>query len=278
MSSKVSDKLQQKILIVVREVGKHQVLMWGKPVNTLAKDDLSPVTEVDLYSHKVLSDFFHKQTPETPILSEESSQLKNFRIRDVESFWCIDPLDGTRDFIEGSPHFAINIAYFFRGQVEWGLIYHPISGEFLISDRANNRVYLISKNNLTSEIQTPLHCDAINTVLTSARVAMNSNRKEQIKKFAPHLADAATILSISSSFKFFLLVKKEAQAYVRKAPCMIWDIAPGFIAADIAMMKTINLHTLAPFTWPENALEPMPPFAILATPKPTPDEDPLHDI
>jgi 3'(2'), 5'-bisphosphate nucleotidase len=262
----VNDEWAQKILHTVKAVGAHQVKEQSQTLVSSDKADLSPVTEVDLYSHRKITDMLFGLDPQITILSEECTALDDFNIFEKEYFWCVDPLDGTRDYLEQSPHFAINIALFFKGKVQWGLIYHPHSQEFLISDRSQNLVYLIDANGEQRKINSPVFCDEVKTVLTSARVAMNAQRHEQITAYAPHLARDAKVLPVSSSFKFFLLIKQEAEAYVRKAPCMIWDIAPGFIAAELCGMSIYNLNTGLAFEWPAQALDYMPPFGIITGP------------
>jgi 3'(2'), 5'-bisphosphate nucleotidase len=262
MSTEFQARLARELTGCLREVGRYQMQQRGRALAVKDKADTSPVTEVDLHSHRLIKAALLDLDPHTPILSEESSQLTDFTIATRERFWCIDPLDGTRDYIEGTDHFAINVALFVRGQVEWSMIYHPASEEFLVADRAAQRVYFVGMEDRERDVPLPLHAPHIRAVLTSARVSMNNQRKEQIRSFAQHLADDARIVPISSSYKFFLLLKNEAQAYVRKAPCMIWDIAPGFLAAELAGMHIVDLKNLMAFAWPTRALDVIPSFAI----------------
>ncbi|HVJ64070.1 MAG TPA: inositol monophosphatase family protein [Bdellovibrionota bacterium] len=262
MSTDLQDRLERELTQCLRDVGRYQMQQRGRALAVSDKADTSPVTEVDLYSHRLIKAALLDLEPHTPILSEESSQLTDFTIANCERFWCIDPLDGTRDYIEGTDHFAINVALFVQGQVEWAMIYHPASEEFLVADRATHRVYFVGADGHKNPVTLPLQSPHIRAVLTSARVSMNDQRKEQIRSFAQHLADDARIVPISSSYKFFLLLKNEAQAYVRKAPCMIWDIAPGFLAAELAGMHIVDLKNLMSFTWPMRALDVIPSFAI----------------
>ena len=75
------------------------------------KDDNTPITHADKASHEFLVNTLEEITPNIPILSEESSHIP-FSVRQSWSeYWLIDPLDGTRDFIDGSPDFCISIAF-----------------------------------------------------------------------------------------------------------------------------------------------------------------------
>lgn len=263
----VSSHLQNKLVALVNELGRYQMQMRSSSYKTKDKKDFSPVTEIDIYCHKKIKDFLQNETPNIFLLSEESTHKSSFLIKNMDLFWCVDPLDGTRDYIEKSDHFAINIALFAKGQVQWGLIHHPASGETLIANRATSQVFFINPENSPRIVESPITSFQIDTVITSARVSMDIEKREQIKVFAEHLSDDAQIMPISSSFKFFLLIKQVAQAYVRKAPCMNWDIAPGFLAAELAGLKIIDLHSGNAFHWPESSLETISAFAIF-TPKP----------
>lgn len=260
------DEFLAKCLQVVREVGEFQMRMRGTKFSTQLKDDESPVTEIDRHSHKILKAFLLAATPGIDTLSEESSRKEDFVISEKPCFWCIDPLDGTRDYISSSVHFAINIALFENGQVTWGLIHHPASQETLISDRRQRRVYFLNARDLVTEVDLPMRVPYVKKILTSARIGLTPDRINQLQAFIPHLDAAPSLMPISSSYKFFLLLKGNAQAYIRKAPCMHWDVAPGFLAAELAGLNICHLNSLAPFNWPERSLDALGPFGIYAPP------------
>ena len=83
------------------------------------------VTRVDREAEAVISRILLKEFPRHQILGEESGYSR----RKSKYLWVIDPLDGTTNFIQGIPHFAISMALMANGKVIFGLIYNPLSEE-----------------------------------------------------------------------------------------------------------------------------------------------------
>ena len=89
------------------------------------KNDHSPLTKADLASHFIITRALKNLTPKIPILSEEGDKLE----ADVNSFWCVDPLDGTKEFIKGNGEFTVNIALIKNHQPVLGVIHIPVANE-----------------------------------------------------------------------------------------------------------------------------------------------------
>lgn len=88
------------------------------------------VTEVDQRVEREIIDIIHKSYPNHAILAEESGESG-----DDETVWIIDPLDGTRNFIHGFPHFAISIAVMQKNRLEHAVIYDPLRQELFTASR-----------------------------------------------------------------------------------------------------------------------------------------------
>lgn len=88
------------------------------------------VTEVDIRSEQIIIETIHKAYPDHAILAEESGQQG-----ENDTVWIIDPLDGTRNFVHGFPHFAVSIAVQLKGRIEHGVIYDPIRQELFSASR-----------------------------------------------------------------------------------------------------------------------------------------------
>jgi myo-inositol-1(or 4)-monophosphatase len=89
------------------------------------------VTEVDMMAEKEIIQILQSTYPDHAIIAEESGQTAQTN----ESVWIIDPLDGTTNFIHGFPHYAVSIAYQYRGKIEHGVIYDPIRDELFSASR-----------------------------------------------------------------------------------------------------------------------------------------------
>lgn len=106
------------------------------------------VTQVDRLSEETIITQIKKSYPDHAIFAEESGYMKGFN---EDYCWVIDPLDGTRNFMHGVPHFAISIAVMKKGAVELGLVYDPIRQELFTATRGqgaylNSRRMRISAN------------------------------------------------------------------------------------------------------------------------------------
>ena len=87
------------VITIAKKAGETIMHIYQKDFSVEVKEDQSPLTEADLASHHLICDELNKFYPEIPILSEESAN--NFTLADENAcFWCVDPLDGTKEFIK----------------------------------------------------------------------------------------------------------------------------------------------------------------------------------
>ena len=94
--------------------------------NFSIKSDNTPVTQADKASNELIINTLKKITPNIPILSEESSNIPFSIRKSRHEYWLIDPLDGTREFIDGTPDFCIGIALLRNHYADFALIYQPL--------------------------------------------------------------------------------------------------------------------------------------------------------
>ena len=90
------------------------------------KDDKSPLTEADLFAHEMIQERLTQITPQLPILSEESGDISFEERATWETYWLVDPLDGTREFINKRDDFTVNIALIHRHRSVLGVVYVPV--------------------------------------------------------------------------------------------------------------------------------------------------------
>ena len=103
--------------------GKKSVEMRNEGLITEYKEDNTPVTNGDIEVNKILSDKLTKTTPNIPLVSEEST--KNKTNNNLTTFWLIDPIDGTYDYVNNKDEFTINAALIVNKLPTIGLIYAP---------------------------------------------------------------------------------------------------------------------------------------------------------
>lgn len=110
-------------------------------------------TDIDERAEQAIVQVIQKAYPNHGILCEESGLLNS-----DDSQWIIDPLDGTRNFIHGFPHFAVSIAFLHKNRIEHGVIYDPVRQELFTASRGRGaqlngtRIRVSSKKNLTDSL------------------------------------------------------------------------------------------------------------------------------
>ena len=122
----------QKVCLLARAAGQcimvvYETLASQQGVGT-SKPDGSPVTEADIAAHQVISAGLQALSPDIPVVSEEDSDSHPFR-QMSGTFWLVDPLDGTKEFISKTGDFTVNIALIIDSEPVWGVVYAPAVDE-----------------------------------------------------------------------------------------------------------------------------------------------------
>jgi len=216
---KISEQAGQAILSIYQQ----------EDVEIQTKSDQSPLTKADLTSHNIIASALKKLTPEIPILSEEGGKLEG----DIDTFWCIDPLDGTKEFIKKNGEFTVNIALIENHQPVLGVIHIPVANKTFMALQGegafkiqNNQTQAMIKQ--TGESHSPF-------IFAVSRSHLNEKTKTFI-----NFHQARTIPA-GSSLKLTLLAEGKADAYPRFGPTSLWDMAAGH-----AILKETGgeIHTL----------------------------------
>ena len=193
------------------------------------KEDWSPLTKADLASNKFIINSLFDLDLDIPTLSEES--LVNWDIRkNWTKYWLVDPLDGTKEFINQNGEFTVNIALIDNNEPVIGVIYAP----------ALSTLYYASKNNGAYK----LFCDQKIISLSNSTKVQTSNKKssERLKVFKSrshsneefenwvkkNIGDCE-LIEKGSSIKLCKLAEGKADLYPRFGSTSEWDIAAGHI-------------------------------------------------
>lgn len=131
----------EAVIAATREVGDMAMARWrgeGKAVNVWHKSHDNPVSDVDLAVDARLKAVLGAMVPEAGWLSEETAD--NASRLSCRAMWCVDPIDGTRDFIRGRPGWAVSVALVVDGAVELGVLYAPALDELWVAQRGQGAV------------------------------------------------------------------------------------------------------------------------------------------
>ena len=194
------------------------------------KTDHSPVTSADLAANAAI--FETLKNSQIRICSEEKILGESAR-----TFWLIDPLDGTKDFIEGSGEFCVCIALIEDGRPVLGVIYVPVTGEIYSAAKGGRTQKELYKNGAFSPQILAAREHAPQTIISGKR-----GKNVTAGKLATALN--LDIARLSSAIKYCRIAENLAGAYMRYSPSSIWDNAAGEMIAAGAGAKMIDLATL----------------------------------
>ena len=217
MNSLNLKNITEELLDTFLEAGKIAKEISHRGVKITIKADKSPVTDGDLAVDQFLRDKIVKLTPDIPIISEETVniEIKNQN----KTFWLIDPIDGTKEYIKKKDEYTLNAALIINLEPAVGIIYAP----------EKDRLFFSYGKNLAFEInngkKTTLSCKKINT---NEIIALENSGEtpSEVSNIYKKYKVSQTIKMISS-LKFCVLAAGEADIYAAEARAFEWDIAAG---------------------------------------------------
>lgn len=211
----------EEIKKIAIEAGKAILSVYKtKNFNVEFKADKSPLTEADKQSHFIIIKGLKKLFKDIPILSEEGSQIKYETRSKWEKYWLIDPLDGTKEFVNKNGEFTVNIALISDNRPVFGIIYAPVLNEIYWGEIGYGA--FVEKPGETPVTKLP--SEKLPSELTA--VASRSHSSKEEKDLLQKLNIEKTI-SKGSSLKFCLVASGKAHYYVRFGPTMEWDTGAG---------------------------------------------------
>jgi 3'(2'), 5'-bisphosphate nucleotidase len=219
-------------------------------VKITIKADKSPVTDGDLAVDELLRNKIINLTANIPIISEESV---NFSIiKKDKTFWLVDPIDGTKEYIKKKDEYTLNAALIINLKPALGIVYAP----------AKNRLFFSYGKGFAFEIN------------NGKKIVLNCNKKN--KKEIIGLENSGTTpievldlyrkykvsktIKMSSSLKFCILASGEADIYAANARAFEWDIAAGHVVLEHAG-GSVTTHDEKKFLYGKNGYKNLPIIA-----------------
>ncbi len=124
----MTEALLPEIRRIAAAAGEAILEVYGEAFEVIEKEDASPLTQADLASHRIIRDALARLTPDIPLLSEESADVP-FETRAAwPEYWLVDPLDGTKEFVNRNGEFTVNIALIRGDAPALGVVHVPVSG------------------------------------------------------------------------------------------------------------------------------------------------------
>lgn len=205
-------------------------------LKTRLKEDQSPLTLADMRSHAVIMSLLKKSG--YPVLSEEGADISYAERKQWSSFWLIDPLDGTKEFIKRNGEFTVNIAFIVNNQPIFGVVNLPVLKRLYFAVKGEG-AYRIDRVGLRDRKHLQQALDERSVRLPDKKkgkktrvIASRSHLSPETEYFVRQLEqqnEPVELVSAGSSLKLCLVAEGAADLYPRLGPTMEWDIAAGHI-------------------------------------------------
>jgi 3'(2'), 5'-bisphosphate nucleotidase len=212
-------KLLPQVRTIAREAGQVILRYYHDGVPAEIKADGSPVTTADHAAEGVIMPALHHLTPSIPVISEEN-HAAGLSAAVTGDFWLVDPLDGTRSFVDRTDEFTVNIGLVRGGVPILGVIYAPVTGEMFAAAGPGTAVQCQQGRDKPVSARVP-PADGLRVVASRRHID-----EERLSEFLAGRKVAEQLRS-SSAFKFCMLASGKADLYPRFGPTSEWDTAAG---------------------------------------------------
>jgi 3'(2'), 5'-bisphosphate nucleotidase len=217
------ENLCLKCVDIARDAGDAILTIYDAGFNVEEKEDKSPLTDADLASHNLILQRLSELTPDIPILSEESAKLPFEERASWETYWLVDPLDGTREFVKRNGEFTVNIALIHQHQSIIGVINVPVLDVDYYAWQ-NGGCYKAEQKSKAEKISVK-KLDGGKLSVAGSRSHGSEMMQLYMAKLAADNGGEVETLSMGSSLKFCLVAEGRADLYPRLGLTSEWDTA-----------------------------------------------------
>lgn len=211
-------RLVDDIAEAAREAGETILSVVRRGFEVESKRDTSPVTEADRAAELVILAALARAAPGVPVIAEEEVAAGRIPAHE-DTFFLVDPLDGTKEFVRGGDDYTVNIGLIERGAPRLGVVFAPATarlhggciGEGAWLDEGQGRQTIRTRQR-GAEV---------------TAVASKSHLNQATIDYLEAAVGACGYVSVGSSLKFCILAEGKADIYPRAAPTSEWDTAAG---------------------------------------------------
>lgn len=234
----LDNKKIDSIIEIAKEAGDSIMEIYQTDFKHSTKNDNSPLTIADITSNNIICKFLRDLTPEIPIISEENS-ITSYSKRSLYSeYWLVDPLDGTKEFINKNGEFTVNIALIENNKPIFGVVNAPAIGEIFWGFKEEGSFFQ-RKGGAKKKIRVrEPHAEPV-------IVISRSHPSSELEKWLEQIESYKTI-ALGSSLKLCKLASGHANIYPRFGPTSEWDIAAGHAVLKFSggLLQTIDGNEL----------------------------------
>lgn len=257
----VATLTKQDLLAVVqiaKAAGEAIMTIYGQEDFSVShKGDNSPVTAADIAAHRVIVASLAERFVGIPVMSEEAADISWDERRQWDTYWLIDPLDGTKEFIKRNGEFTVNIALIHQGVALAGVVYAPVLDTYYYG--AKHLGAWRQKAGMESPLMGASH-PRQTPIVVGSRSHLSPDIAEYLQRLGQH-----QMLSVGSSLKFCMLAEGEADLYPRLGPTSEWDTAAAQAVLESAGGSVVCYDSGLPLTYNQKP-EILNPYFIATAP------------
>ena len=223
-------------LILLAESAGHAILnFYERDAEVRQKGDASPLTAADLASHQAILHGLQALTPDIPVLSEESTPIDDQERLSWSTYWLVDPLDGTKEFLNRNGEFTVNIALIEDNVPSFGIVHVPVEGLTYVGQAKKGAFRLDA-----AHTQVSLHV----AEQASDPLQILGSRSHPAPDLDAYLTQQGPFIMkpVGSSLKFCRVAEGSADLYPRFGPTSEWDTAAGQAVLESAGGRVVDLQ------------------------------------
>ena len=211
-------RLLDDLAEAAREAGQAILDIVSRGFETESKHDSSPVTEADRPAELIILAALARAAPGVPVIAEE--EVAAGRIPEHgDTYFLVDPLDGTKEFVRGGDDYTVNIGLIEQGAPTLGVVFAPATGRLHGGGRGSGA--WVDEGRGRISIQTRSRSDQITAV------ASKSHLNQSTIDYLQEAVGICDYVAVGSSLKFCILAEGKADIYPRASPTSEWDTAAG---------------------------------------------------
>ena len=236
--------LIESLVPIVADAGRAILEVYESKFDVVSKEDASPLTLADLAAHALICNALRGLTPDIPVLSEESVPPDFATRQSWSRYWLVDPLDGTKEFINRNGEFTVNIALIENHRAVLGVVGVPAQDVIYCGDVDAGRAQRRDRSGVHA-----LETRRMDPLRELVVVASRSHGGERLEAYIDALAKRFPSVQrtpVGSSLKLCILAEGRADFYPRLGPTSEWDIAAAHavLAAAGGAVWTLDHATL----------------------------------
>ena len=223
----LNDQLIENIVAISHQAGDKIMEIYQNDFAIYEKSDKSPLTEADLAAHNCIVQGLSRVS-QLPILSEESAEISWQERSTWDTYWLVDPLDGTKEFIKKNGEFTVNIALIKDGVPIFGVVYAPVLDQTYVGVLGQGAF------KITAGVKADISPKAWTKGETWKIVGSRSHQTPEIQALLDSLEGETELVAMGSSLKLCLVAEGAAHLYPRLGPTCEWDTGAAQAVVEAA--------------------------------------------